>query len=61
MKKEETLSQRLSRLTKKFSKSGLQLTDGSKKVKAIGFVGGVRKPENLPAGDECTTGKRSES
>jgi hypothetical protein len=50
VKKEETLSQRLSRLTKKFAKSGLRLTDGSGKVKAVAFVGGVRKPEN-PLGD----------
>jgi hypothetical protein len=42
MKKEDPLAKRLAELTKKFAESGLRLTDGSSKVKAIAFVGGLR-------------------
>ena len=46
MKKKDVLSKRLSELAKRLAKSGLRLTDGSGKVKAMAFVGGVRKPDN---------------
>jgi hypothetical protein len=45
-KKKEGLSKKLSELAKRFANSGLRLTDGSGKVKAVGIVGGVWKPEN---------------
>ena len=41
------MSKKLLELEKRLAKSGLRLTDGSRKVKAMGFVGGVRKPDNL--------------
>jgi hypothetical protein len=46
MKKKDEWSKKLSELAKRFAKSGLRLTDGSGKVKAVAFVGGVQKPEN---------------
>ena len=49
MEKAETLSEKLARLTKEFEASGRTLTDGSAEIKAIGFVGGVRKLDNLPS------------
>jgi hypothetical protein len=48
VEKTETLSQKLARLMKEFEASGRTLTDASSKIKAIGFVGGVRKPGSLP-------------
>ena len=48
MKKKDDLAKKLSELKKRFAKSGLRLTDGSSKVKAMAFVGGVRKRNNLP-------------
>jgi len=48
MEKSETLSQKLARLIKEAEASGRTLTDASSKIKAIGFVGGVRKPVDLP-------------
>jgi hypothetical protein len=50
VKKKDELSKKLLELAKRFAKSGRRLTDGSGKVKAIGFVG-VRKPDT-PA-NEC--------
>ena len=46
MKKKDELSKKLSELAKRFAKSGLRLTDGSGEVKAVAFVGGVRKPDD---------------
>ncbi len=43
MKKNDKLSKKLSELAKRFEKSGLRLMDGSRKVKALALVGGVRK------------------
>jgi len=43
----ETVSKKLARLIKDAEASGRTLTDGSSKIKAMGFVGGVRKPDNL--------------
>ncbi len=48
MEKAETVSQKLTRLIKQAEASGRTLTDGSSKIKAMGFVGGVRKPDNVP-------------
>ena len=48
MKKKDELAKKLSELEKRFAKSGLRLTDGSSKVKAMGFLCGVRKRNNLP-------------
>ena len=48
MENTETVSQKLARLIKKAEASGRRLTDGSSKIKAMGFVGGVRKPNSLP-------------
>jgi hypothetical protein len=48
MEKTETVSEKLARLMKEYEASGRPLTDASSKIKAIGFVGGVRKPDNLP-------------
>ena len=45
MKRKDELSRKLSQLAKRFAKSGLRLTDGSNKVKAVAFVGGVRKQD----------------
>jgi hypothetical protein len=43
VKKKDKLAEKLSELKKQFAKSGLRLTDGSSKVKAMGFVGGGPK------------------
>jgi len=46
VKKKNELAKKLSELEKRFAKSGMQLADGSSKMKAmafVGFVGGVRK------------------
>jgi hypothetical protein len=48
VKKKDELSRKLSELEKRFARSGLRLSDGSSKVKAMAFVGGVRKRNNLP-------------
>jgi len=48
VEKAETLSQKLARLVKEAEASGRTLTDASSKIKAIGFVGGVRKPDSPP-------------
>ena len=48
VKQKDELAKKLSELEKRFAKSGLRLTDGSSKVKAMAFVGGVRKRNNLP-------------
>ncbi len=45
VKKKDELSKKLSELAKRLAKSGLRLTDGSGKVKAVAFVGGVRKQD----------------
>jgi hypothetical protein len=51
VKKTDELAKKLSELEKRFAKSGLRLTDGSSKMKAMAFVGGVRKRNNLPPTD----------
>jgi hypothetical protein len=48
VKKKDKLAEKLSELKKQFAKSGLRLTDGSSKVKAMALVGGFRKRNNLP-------------
>ena len=48
MKKKDELAKKLSELEMHFAKSGLRLTDGSSRVKAMALVGGVRKRNNLP-------------
>jgi hypothetical protein len=45
VKKKDELSKKLPELEKRLAKSRLRLIDGSGKVKAVGFVGGVRKPK----------------
>jgi hypothetical protein len=47
VKKDDEFSRKLSELQKWLAESGLRLEDDSGKVKAVGFVGGVRKPEKL--------------
>jgi hypothetical protein len=50
MENKNKLSKKLAELTEKFAKSGLRLTDESSKVKAIAFIGGVRKRDNPESG-----------
>ena len=57
MERTETLSQKLARLVKEAEASGRTLTDASSKIKAMGFVGGIRKPVDLP---EDVDGDRNE-
>jgi len=49
VKEKDELAKKLSELEKQFARSGLRLTDGSSKVKAMAFVGGVRKRNNPPS------------
>jgi len=44
MTKEDELTKKLAELRKKFAESGRPLIDNSSKIKAMGFVGGVRRP-----------------
>ena len=57
LERTETLSQKLARLVKEAEASGRTLTDASSKIKAMGFVGGIRKPVDLP---EDVDGDRNE-
>ena len=48
----DQLAKKLSLLAEKLAKSGLRLTDGSGKIKAMAFIGGVRKPIEKDRKDE---------
>ena len=42
----DQLAEKLAELAKTLAESGLRLTDGSGKIKAMAFIGGVRKPNS---------------
>ena len=42
----DQMAEKLADPAKTLAESGLRLTDGSDRVKSMGFVGGVRQPES---------------
>ena len=54
--KEGESSKKLSAAIERLKKLGLKVTDGTCKGKAIGFVGGVRRPEPKSVDDDNPAG-----
>ena len=54
--KEKESSTKLSAAIERLTKLGVKVTDGTCKGKAIGFVGGVRRPEPKSVDDDNPAG-----
>jgi len=56
MTKNEGESSKLAAAIERLRKLGVRVTDGTCKGKAIGFVGGVRRPEEKSVDDDSPAG-----